>query len=98
MMLKKEIFFKKSTRRCKKKKNGRWRTKSSQQQAPDARKARGSQDPKEMRLAEMPNKGEGEPVETIIQGLGKTPVGRWDHLLISKILTQNGSCLKEIHM
>jgi hypothetical protein len=28
----------------------------------------GKQDPKEMRLAEMPNKEEGEPVETISRG------------------------------
>jgi len=34
----------------------------------EGRKARGSQDPTGMRLAEMPNKGEGEPVETISRG------------------------------
>jgi hypothetical protein len=32
----------------------------SHQKAPDARKIRGSQDPTEMRLAEMPNKEEGK--------------------------------------
>jgi hypothetical protein len=37
----------------------------SQQKVPDARKARGSQDPSEMMLAEIPKKGKGEPVETI---------------------------------
>jgi hypothetical protein len=30
--------------------------------------ARDSQDPTGMRLAEMPNKGEGEPIETISRG------------------------------
>jgi hypothetical protein len=39
-------------------------TRGSHQQVPDARKAKGSQDPTGMRSAEMPNKGEGEPVET----------------------------------
>jgi hypothetical protein len=38
------------------------------QQVPDSRKARGSQDLTGMRLVEMPNKGEGEPVETIPRG------------------------------
>jgi len=37
----------------------------SHKKVPDARKARGSQDPTEMRLAEISNKGEREPVETI---------------------------------
>ena len=40
----------------------------SHQQVPDARKVRGSQDPAGMRLAEMPNKEEGEPLETISRG------------------------------
>jgi hypothetical protein len=40
----------------------------SYQQVPDAKKARGSQDLRGMRLAEMPNKGEGEPLETISRG------------------------------
>lgn len=41
---------------------------------PDARKARGSQDPTGMRLAEITNKGKGEPVENIsIPRLGMTP-------------------------
>jgi hypothetical protein len=31
----------------------------------NARQATGSQDPKRMTLAEIPNKGEREPVETI---------------------------------
>ena len=38
------------------------------QQVPDAMKARGSQDPKKIRLVEMPNKREGETVETISRG------------------------------
>jgi len=48
--------------------NGGWGTGGSHQQVLDARKARGFQDPIGMRLAEMPNKGEGEPVETISRG------------------------------
>jgi len=43
-------------------------TGGSYQQAPDARKARGSQDTTGMRLVERPNKGEGEPVETLSRG------------------------------
>jgi hypothetical protein len=38
------------------------------QKVPNARKAGGSQDTKVMTLAEIPNKGEGEPVETISRG------------------------------
>jgi hypothetical protein len=37
-------------------------------QVPDARKARGSLDPIGMKLAEMPNNGEGGPVDTISRG------------------------------
>jgi hypothetical protein len=48
--------------------NEGWGTGDSHQQFPDARKARGSQDPTGIRLAEMPNKGEGEPEETISRG------------------------------
>jgi hypothetical protein len=44
----------------------------------------------------MPNKGEGEPVETIPRGSARLLVGGWDQPLISKFLTQKGSCLKEI--
>jgi hypothetical protein len=47
---------------------GGWGTGSSHQQVPDSRKTRGSQDPMGMRFAEMPNTGEGEPVETISIG------------------------------
>jgi hypothetical protein len=44
------------------------------QRVPDARKARGSQDPTGMTLPEIPNKGEGQPVETIVRrSLGKAP-------------------------
>jgi hypothetical protein len=49
-----------------------------------------------MRLAEIPNKGEGEPVETISRGYTRPSVVGRVHLLISKFLTQKGSCLKEI--
>jgi hypothetical protein len=45
--------------------NGRWRAGGSHQQVSDARKARGSQDPTGMTLAEIPNKCEKEPVENI---------------------------------
>jgi len=40
----------------------------SYQNVPDARKARGSQDPTRMILAEMSNKGEREPEEIISRG------------------------------
>jgi hypothetical protein len=40
----------------------------SNQKVPDARKARASQDPAQMILAEILNKGKGEPVETISRG------------------------------
>jgi hypothetical protein len=48
--------------------NGRWGTEGSPQQIPDARKARGSQNPTGMILAEMPNTGVGELVKTISRG------------------------------
>ena len=38
------------------------------QEVSDARKARASQDPKGMALAEIPHKGEGEAVKTISRG------------------------------
>jgi hypothetical protein len=41
---------------------GNW---GSQQKALYAKKARGSQDPTGMKLVEIPNKGDREPVETI---------------------------------
>jgi hypothetical protein len=40
----------------------------SNQKVPDARKARASQNPTGMTLAEIPHKGEGEHVETISRG------------------------------
>jgi hypothetical protein len=40
----------------------------SNQKVPDARKARASQDPTEMTLAEIPHKGEEEPVKAISRG------------------------------
>jgi hypothetical protein len=49
-----------------------------------------------MTLAEIPNKGEGEPIETISKGQAQSSVEGWDHPPISKILTQNCSCLKEM--
>jgi hypothetical protein len=37
------------------------------QKVPDARKGRGSQEPTGMALADIPNKDEGEPVETLFR-------------------------------
>ena len=48
--------------------NGGWGARVSHQKVPDDRKARVSQNPKGMRIAEMTNKGEGELVETIFRG------------------------------
>jgi hypothetical protein len=48
--------------------NEGWGTGGSHQKVPDARKARHSQDPMEMTLDEIPNKGKGEPVEIIYKG------------------------------
>jgi hypothetical protein len=58
--------------------------------------ARGSQDPVEMMLAEIPNKGEKEPVETISSEYAWPSVEGWGHPSISKILTQNFSLVKEM--
>jgi len=44
---------------------GNW---GRQQKVPDARKGRGSQYPSGMTLAEISNKGESEPAETISRG------------------------------
>jgi hypothetical protein len=44
---------------------GNW---GQNQKVPDARKARASQDPTGMILAEIPHKREGEPFETISRG------------------------------
>jgi hypothetical protein len=41
------------------------KTWGTHQKVPEAKKARGFQDPTGMTLAEIPNKGEREPVETI---------------------------------
>jgi hypothetical protein len=48
--------------------NRGWGTGDSNQKVPDARKARASQDPTGMTLAEVPQKGEGKPAETISRG------------------------------
>ena len=45
--------------------NGEWRTVGSYQKVPHARKKRASQDPSAMSLAEISNKGEGEPLEIL---------------------------------
>ena len=77
--------------------NGGWGTDVNHQHIPDDRKARDSQDLTGMKLAEMPNQQRGgRTCRDYIQRLGKASIGEWDHPLISKFLTQNGSCLKEI--
>jgi hypothetical protein len=48
-----------------------------------------------MALAEIPNKGEREPIE-IIQSLNTAPIWGMGPPTLSKTLTQNNSCLKEI--
>jgi hypothetical protein len=45
--------------------NRRWGSGDSQQEVPDARKGRGSQNPILMTLAEISSQGEGERVKTI---------------------------------
>lgn len=45
-----------------------WGTGGSHKKVPDARKARGSQNLTGLTLAEIPNKGAREPVETICRG------------------------------
>jgi hypothetical protein len=45
--------------------NGPWGTVGSHKKVPDVRKARGSHYAMGMTLTEIPNKGEGEPIETI---------------------------------
>jgi hypothetical protein len=47
---------------------GRGGAEGSHQKVSDARKARGYQNPTGMTLAEIHNKGEREPVETISRG------------------------------
>jgi hypothetical protein len=76
--------------------SGGWGTGGSHQKVPDARKARSPQDSMGRTLTKIPNKGEGEPEWTISRVWARTLVGGWGHPLISKILTQKGSCLKEI--
>jgi hypothetical protein len=51
--------------RKKKHSSGEWGTWSSHKKVPDARKARGSQEPTGMALPKIPNKGEIESAETI---------------------------------
>jgi hypothetical protein len=49
-----------------------------------------------MTLAEIPNKGELEPIEIISVGYARPPIGGWNHSLISQFITQNCFCIKEI--
>jgi hypothetical protein len=71
-------------------------TSSSHQKVPDARKARPFLYPMWIILAEMPNKGKGEPADTIYRGYKRTLFWGWSQPLISKYLSRNCSCLKEI--
>ena len=48
--------------------NGGWGTVVNNQKGTDARKSRGSQDPKGMTLAEIPHNWAVEPVKTISRG------------------------------
>jgi hypothetical protein len=76
--------------------NGGWTTGDSNQKVPYARKARASQDPTGMSLAEIPNQKRENLLRVygpefrhgpVVEGLG--------HPTISNILTQDCSCLKE---
>jgi hypothetical protein len=49
-----------------------------------------------MTLAEIPNKGKREPVESRSRGKAQPLVVGWGHQTISKILAQNCSCLTEM--
>jgi hypothetical protein len=69
--------------------NGSWETEDIHHKVLDARKVRDSEDQIELRLAEMPNQWEEEPVDHI-QRFCKA------HPLVSKLLNQNCSFLKEI--
>jgi hypothetical protein len=48
--------------------NGGWRTRENNQEVTDVRKARASQDPTVMTLAEILYKGEDGPIDTISRG------------------------------
>jgi hypothetical protein len=76
--------------------NGGWEAGGSNQKVPDARKARASQDPMSMTLVETPTKGREKLLRPYPEVRHSPPVEAWGHLPISKILTQNCSCLKEI--
>ena len=71
--------------------NGEWETGGSNQKVPDASKARASQDPRGITLAQWG----GRTCQGHIHMHGPV-IERWGHAPISKILTQNFSCLKEI--
>ena len=67
----------------------------SNEKVPDTRNKRTSQDFMVMTLAEIPHKGGGEPFKNPEIRHGPLVEG-WDHPPVSKIFTQNFSCLKEI--
>jgi hypothetical protein len=73
--------------------HGAWGTWGSNKKFPDVGKARVFQDPTGMTLSEIPSKGGGG---TISWNYLRLLVEGWNLSLISKILTQNCSCLKEI--
>jgi hypothetical protein len=64
--------------------SGRWGTRGSYQKVTDSRKARGSQDPMGITLAEITNKGESKLVETISRDYTWPIFEGWGHSPISK--------------
>jgi hypothetical protein len=76
--------------------NGEWGTGVSNQIVSNTKEESSSQDPKRMKLTEMPNKGQGEPVETILRSYATSLFEGRCHPLISKFLTKYCSCVKEI--
>jgi hypothetical protein len=78
--------------------NGGWETGASYQKVPDTRKARLSQDPMGMSLAEIPHKKEGKEnlLRPYLEVRHGPPVEIWGHPSNCKILSKNCSCLTEI--
>jgi hypothetical protein len=90
-----EEMYKGSGNRTEMCSNWEWGTGDSNQKVPDARKAR-CQDSTGMTLAEIPTKGSKNlwrPYPELRRGF---LVEGWSHPPVSKILTQNCSCQKEI--
>jgi hypothetical protein len=79
--------------------NRGWINGGSNQKVLDVRKARASEDPTGMTILEIPTQRGGRTCKDHIPRLGMPPsprVAGWGYPPISKILTQNCSCLKEI--